>query len=216
MARARVSRWSGMAGDGVETCGQAGASDPDVFLRLRLPSDVAADFLAAVASSRRRLERLASSVPWDEPWPEPGTAPTGSLRAARHCFVRCRRTPAWVGLLAMIEDFVAVWDCGQRARENEVYVRDGWRCTAPGCTSRRNLEDHHIVYRSQGGGDALSNRTCLCRFHHQRGEHGGLASCRGSAPLGIVWRLGRDGIGGEFLNERRTDYGVAACRGGNR
>ena len=35
------------------------------------------------------------------------------------------------------------------------------------------------------------NRITLCRFHHQRGEHGGLMSVRGEAPLGLTWRLGR-------------------------
>jgi hypothetical protein len=28
----------------------------------------------------------------------------------------------------------------------------------PGCTSYRNLHDHHIHYRSAGGSDDLSNR----------------------------------------------------------
>ena len=87
---------------------------------------------------------------------------------------------------------------------DEIYIRDGWRCTAPGCTSRRNLEDHHIRYRSRGGDDDPANRICLCRFHHQRGEHGGLASCRGRAPTGVVWRLGRkDAAPTWYRNERR-------------
>ena len=34
---------------------------------------------------------------------------------------------------------------------DEVYVREGWRCFAPGCTSRSSLEDHHREYRSRGG-----------------------------------------------------------------
>jgi len=72
------------------------------------------------------------------------------------------------------------------------------------------------VTRSRGGTDDLSNRTCLCRFHHQRGEHGGLLAWRrGAAPLGLWWRMGRDGIGGRFRNERREGYGaVSAGRGG--
>jgi len=74
---------------------------------------------------------------------------------------------------------------------------------APGCTSRRNLQEHHVSYRSQGGSDELDNRLCLCAFHHQRGEHGELASCRGLAPLGIEWSLGRGGRGGLFRNEIR-------------
>jgi hypothetical protein len=179
-------------------------SGPDVFLRLRLPGDLAARFLAAIESSRRALAAAAHEVPWDEPWPDSGALP--SLLAARMFSIRCRRAPAWVGLLALVEDFALTWDADDGAparRSDRIYVRDGWRCTAPGCTSRRNLEDHHIRYRSRRGSDDPSNRTCLCRFHHQRGEHGDLASCRGAAPTGILWRLGRRDVASWYRNERR-------------
>jgi hypothetical protein len=127
--------------------------------------------------------------------------------------------PSWVGLLSILEEFVCTWDAPTRAGPKRaavadaIYVRDGWRCTAPGCTSRRNLEDHHLVYRSRGGDDGPANRTCLCRFHHQRGEHGGLASCAGTAPLGIVWRLGRPEVAQAYQNERRLPgaMGVMEC-----
>jgi 5-methylcytosine-specific restriction endonuclease McrA len=179
---------------------------PDVFLRLRLPEDLASSFTAAVESRRWLLTREVERVPWDEPWPDPGARP--SVLAARMFSARCRRVPAWVGLLAMLEDYVETWDHpGERPARaaGTIYVRDGWRCSAPGCTSRRHLEDHHLVYRSRGGDrKEPSNRICLCRFHHQRGEHGGLASCRGRAPLGIVWRLGRGELAVSFRNERRV------------
>ena len=176
----------------------------DVFLRLRLPDDLARGFLAAMESSRRALAAEAERVPWHQPWPD-ASAPA-SVAIARAFVVRCRRLPAWVGLLAMLEDFVDTWDAehAPRSRSQAVYARDGWRCSAPGCTSRRNLEDHHVVYRSRGGDrTALSNRVCLCRFHHQRGEHGELASCRGRAPLDLTWRLGRRDVSEWFRNERR-------------
>jgi hypothetical protein len=184
-------------------------STPDVFLRLRLPAELAAQFVATIEAHRRRRAAEAGSVPWDEPWPEDRNAPPlPSLVAARMFSTRCRRVPAWVGLLAIIEDFVLTWDRdarpGHRSRDR-VFVRDGWRCAAPGCSSRRNLEDHHVVYRSRGGGDGGANRICLCRFHHQRGEHGGLASCSGEAPLGITWRLGRRDLATWYRNERRIE-----------
>ena len=178
---------------------------PDVFLRLRLPEAIATDFLATIEGARVRLAAETERVPWDEPWPEADASP--SLHAARMHSVRCRRVPAWVGLLALLEEFVETWDPvegGAARRNDEIFRRDGWRCTAPACTSRRHLEDHHLVYRSRGGGDELSNRTCLCRFHHQRGEHGGLASACGTAPLGILWRLGRPELGQRYRNERRV------------
>src|SRR5204863_8106113 len=111
-------------------------------------------------------------------WPD-GRAP-GSVLAARTLSTRSGWIPAWAGLLALIEDYVTTWDdpnLSPKRAGDAVYIRDGWRCTAPGCTSRRNLEEHHVVYRSRGGSDDLSNRICLCRLHHQSGEHGGLASC---------------------------------------
>jgi len=181
----------------------------DTFFRLRLPADLASAFLSCVESSRARLARAAEEVPWDQPLPGEGdreASVPGSLLCARMFSIRCRRSPAWVGLLAMLEDFTQTWDDPAMSPDrpgDAVYIRDGWRCAAPGCTSRRNLESHHIVYRSRGGDDDLSNLTCLCRFHHQMGEHGDLASCRGVAPLGILWSLGRHGVGGRWRNEIR-------------
>jgi hypothetical protein len=113
-----------------------------------------------------------------------------------------------VGLLAILDEFVITWDpptgaaSVRRPSGKEIYSRDGWRCSAPGCTSRGHLEDHHLVYRSRGGSNDPDNRICLCRFHDQRGEHGLLARCRGRAPLGVDWVVGRGGVGGRFRNER--------------
>jgi hypothetical protein len=171
------------------------------------------------------LSVAADAIPWDVPWPDGATdVPGGADRsadgkdgtelvgalpshlAARTFSTRCRRVPAWVGLLALLEEFVLTWDTvarGASPSADRIYIRDGWRCTAPGCSSRRNLECHHVVYRSRGGGEGGTNKICLCRFHHQRGEHGGLASCTGMAPLGLVWRLGREDLSAWYRNERR-------------
>jgi hypothetical protein len=180
--------------------------EPDVLLRLTLPDDLAGRFLAAIETARARLADQVETIPWDADWPGPQDAATPTLLAARTFSIRCRRVPAWAGLLALIEDFVATWDPDERADDvpdDPVLVRDGWRCAAPACSSRRNLEVHHVVYRSRGGGDEEWNRVCLCRFHHQRGEHGGLARCTGRAPLGLTWRLGAGEIGSWYRNERR-------------
>jgi hypothetical protein len=186
---------------GVETSSRL---SPDVFLRLRLPDDLAVSFLAAIESRRRDLSAAVEQVSWDQPWP--GTEAMPSVLAARTFSIRGRWVPAWVGLLGLLEEFVLTWDADVEAPKrsgDRIYIRDGWRCMAPGCTSRRNLEDHHLVYRSLGGVDDPSNRVCLCRFHHLLGEHGGRARCRGTAPLGIVWRLGTRPLGTQYHNERR-------------
>jgi hypothetical protein len=75
-------------------------------------------------------------------------------------------------------------------REHRVFERDGWRCTVPGCSSYRNLHDHHVVFRSAGGSDDPANRTTLCAFHHLRGVHAGRVRCLGEAPAGLRFELG--------------------------
>jgi hypothetical protein len=94
----------------------------------------------------------------------------------------------------MFEHFHEVWDESRVPRRYAVFARDGWRCTVPGCSSYRNLQDHHIVYRSRGGDDSLSNRTTLCAWHHLRGEHEGRIRVTGRAPERLHFELGlRDG-----------------------
>ena len=94
----------------------------------------------------------------------------------------------------MFEHFQEVWDQTSVPRHHAVFARDGWRCTVPGCSSYRNLQDHHVVYRSRGGSDALANRTTLCAWHHLRGQHGGRIRVTGTAPDGLEFELGlRDG-----------------------
>jgi len=201
-----LRREPGTARRRVLRLGMAAALDPvsSVFLRFRIPASLSEDLLLSIEAARSALTAAVEQVPWDEPWPE--AAPLPSVAAARTFSVRARRVPAWVGLLKLLEDFVLTWD-GAAGRQRKssghaVFARDGWRCMAPGCTSRRHLENHHVTYRSHGGGDDLANRVCLCRFHHQRGEHGGLLSCRGRAPLALSWQLGRRELAQTFRNER--------------
>ncbi|MGH9868369.1 MAG: HNH endonuclease signature motif containing protein [Candidatus Polarisedimenticolia bacterium] len=160
-------------------------------MRLRLPVDLAGDLLKAI-----RLRRVRESDP-----------ATASWRLTRIFSTRGWRLPLWVGLLELLEDCVRLWDPVEAnvggPDRRELFPRSGYRCSAPGCTGRALLQDHHLVFRSAGGGDELTNRESLCLFHHLRGIHRGLAAARGRAPLGITWRLGRDGVGGRFRNERR-------------
>jgi hypothetical protein len=127
------------------------------------PRDAAVFICAVVAAARGRLERL-----------------TG------------RSVSAGEAIEWMLDHALAAWGADDPLLEPEhrVFERDGWRCTMPGCSSYRNLHDHHIVYRSKGGPDELWNRTTLCACHHQRGVHGGLVRCTGSAPEGLRFELG--------------------------
>jgi hypothetical protein len=114
--------------------------------------------------------------------------------AARARLQRLTQRPVSAGeaIEWMLDHAFAVWgaDDDSLAPEHRVFERDGWRCTVPGCSSYRNLHDHHIVYRSRGGSDDLRNRTTLCACHHQRGVHGGLVRCTGSAPDELCFELG--------------------------
>ncbi|MGH9866648.1 MAG: hypothetical protein ACREAA_00580 [Candidatus Polarisedimenticolia bacterium] len=150
----------------------------DTTLMLCLPDDVADMFLQSLAAASCRTFSTAGGV-----------------------------TPAWAGLLVMLEDFARTWDHDEndprrRVCVNEAFIAFGWRCAAPGCTSRCRLQVHHVVYRSRGGSDEADNLLVLCLFHHLRGEHGDWAACRGRSPLGIVWRLGSKDAAACYRNER--------------
>jgi len=71
-----------------------------------------------------------------------------------------------------------------------VFERDGWRCAVPACSSRQNLHDHHVVFRSHGGGNARDNRVTVCAAHHLHGIHAGVVRVEGTAPDGLLWELG--------------------------
>jgi len=52
------------------------------------------------------------------------------------------------------------------ARNYAILKRDRFRCQVPGCRCRRNLEVHHIIWRSKGGCDEHWNLITLCKVHH--------------------------------------------------
>jgi hypothetical protein len=91
---------------------------------------------------------------------------------------------------ALLDCALLTWSLRDRPRPDPVIERDGYRCAVPGCTSRRNLHDHHVVFRSAGGSDAPDNRITLCAFHHQRCLHAGRMRVRGRAPDDLVFELG--------------------------
>ncbi|HXC52890.1 MAG TPA: HNH endonuclease signature motif containing protein [Candidatus Limnocylindrales bacterium] len=88
----------------------------------------------------------------------------------------------------MVAQALLEWMSAPKHRD-PVFERDGWRCAVPGCRSRRNLHDHHVLFRSLGGGNAQGNRITVCASHHLHGLHAGRIRARGRAPLGIVWDM---------------------------
>jgi hypothetical protein len=70
-----------------------------------------------------------------------------------------------------------------------ILERDDYRCQVPGCTCRRNLQAHHIIFRSRGGTDDEWNLITLCSSHHLPGVHEGRLIIEGKAPHNIVVRF---------------------------
>jgi len=127
------------------------------------PPDVARLFQAVVCSVRRHVELATGRLPSE------GSA------------------IGW-----MFDHAFEAWGANDPhvRREHRVFERDGWRCTVPGCSSYRNLHDHHIVFRAAGGSNELGNRTTLCAWHHLRGVHAARVRCSGTAPDGLSFELG--------------------------
>jgi hypothetical protein len=95
----------------------------------------------------------------------------------------------WSGLEKMLAHVKGEWE-SQAKHRDPIFARDDWRCSVPGCTSRRNLQVHHVQFRSRGGGNQQWNRICLCSWHHLRGIHTGKVRAEGRAPDDILWELG--------------------------
>jgi hypothetical protein len=166
-----------------------------VLARIADPASARAWVERARAVSLRRLEMDADAVPRD----------VIAFRAppeVAELFLEMRTRAG--SLERLLAHAIATWlEQGAQFEDYADFERDGWRCTVPGCTARRNLQSHHIRFRSAGGPDEPWNRTTLCAHHHQRGVHGsfgGTVRIRGTAPDGLVFELGgRRYLAGDVL-----------------
>jgi hypothetical protein len=114
-----------------------------------------------------------------------------ALRACRDA--AGTRLDDWECFLLFVQALRDTWDNAddpQWKRRYRIFERDGWRCMAPGCTSRSGLNEHHIIFRSQQGNDADDNLVTLCIGHHQEGLHANHLRCVGRAPDSLWWDLG--------------------------
>jgi DNA-binding transcriptional ArsR family regulator len=68
----------------------------------------------------------------------------------------------------------------------QVIMRDGFKCSVPGCRSARHLDVHHLEYQSHGGPNKTSNLSAVCAAHHRQLHEGRLAMS-GTAPHAVVF-----------------------------
>jgi hypothetical protein len=176
----------------------------EVVLDVWLPRSLAETYLSCVRVARERCVADAER-PLDAGM-EVRLRP--SERLARAYVERREFVPVWVGMQALVEEYMA--RCDDPAAMDRSYPfqhvmeESGFRCETPGCTCRRSLHTHHIEYRSDGGGSERTNLAGVCADHHLHGEHGGLLQVRGASPLGLRWRLGCAELAEWFQNERRV------------
>jgi hypothetical protein len=165
---------------------------PRNVVRLALPHDLGLSLVAAINVASVREQTFSG-----EPSP-PDRPPRTQTRPPAY----------WRGLMHLLLDYARTWDPpedpkGTRPRHADIYERDGYRCACPDCTSRANLQAHHLRHRSQGGGDDPANLVTLCAYHHQRSIHEtGTLEVRGSAPLGLRFTLGKDRHARTFESDR--------------
>ena len=119
--------------------------------------------------------------------------------------------PRWRAVERWLAAVIAEWE-RQPRHPDPIFARDGWRCTVPACSSRGPLHDHHLHFRSRGGGNERANRTAVCVAHHLYGIHAGNVRGWGTAPRAIRWQLGVR-PGGAPLMELAGDRYLAAAGG---
>jgi 5-methylcytosine-specific restriction endonuclease McrA len=91
------------------------------------------------------------------------------------------------------EHFIETWKDALAERstpKKRAMARDGGLCQVPGC-SRAADDEHHLWFRSRGGGDEEANLASMCKPHHLRGVHGGYIRVSGRAPDRLRWELTR-------------------------
>jgi len=95
-------------------------------------------------------------------------------------------------LAALLQDWLLTERLHLKVSSNyAILKRDHFQCQVPGCKCRRNLEVHHIIWRSKGGSDYDFNLITLCRQHHRHILHNLMAlKIEGTAPHNLTFTFG--------------------------
>ncbi len=139
-------------------------------VRFWAPDDVAVLWQHALNVCRLVETQPANSGPGEN---GPGESALHEAPPADGGPEKGRSLEDWECVARMIDSFLHTWDTSSDTkwrRDHRIFVRDGWRCRVPGCSSRRNMQVHHVIYRSHGGGnedDNLAVLCALCRARHK-------------------------------------------------
>ncbi|OLE65784.1 MAG: hypothetical protein AUG03_03010 [Acidobacteria bacterium 13_1_20CM_2_68_14] len=160
------------------------ARDPALLHTSAPPFDPAS--IRIIGFDRRTWRRISFWCPLDV-----ASLWDGAIRSCRAA--AGHRLGDWECFLLFVRALRDTWENQEDPhwrRRYRILERDGWRCKAPGCTSRSGLNSHHITFRSQQGGDDAANLVTLCVGHHQQGLHEGRIRCFGRAPDALWWDMG--------------------------
>ncbi|MBI3768498.1 MAG: hypothetical protein HY271_08380 [Deltaproteobacteria bacterium] len=102
--------------------------------------------------------------------------------------------PHWTALERLLVHVIAYWE-GAPRHHDPIFARDGWRCAVPACSSRRNLHDHHLQYRSRGGDNQQANPRgsvrCASSTRDSSRQHSRVGNGAGRRSLGARGALAR-------------------------
>ena len=131
-------------------------------------SSVAAMLAARTPEWRRRMSERMSGQ--NNPACDPETKK--KLRGSNHW--------NWQGGKSYLKLGLFIYGYSFKKARKECLRRDGYRCRVVGCTEKHmylggepgNVEVHHLLPRSLGGSNSLSNLVTLCVKHHPRSPFG--------------------------------------------
>ncbi|MGV8119774.1 MAG: HNH endonuclease [Candidatus Xenobiia bacterium LiM19] len=92
-------------------------------------------------------------------------------------------------LVALLQDYLLTERIHLKVSRNyAILKRDHFQCQVPGCKCRRNLQVHHIIWRSKGGCDEEWNLITMCKVCHKHILHDLMAlKIEGTAPHNLTF-----------------------------
>ncbi len=100
------------------------------------------------------------------------------------CNETARRIACDASLVRVTHGPAGALDIGRKSRtvpaamRRALDLRDGGRCSFPGCENSRWVDAHHIVHWARGGHTKLDNLILLCTHHHRLVHEGGFSVTR--------------------------------------